>query len=74
MSRYREGISSGNAPYVAAHVLTFSKALLDMEDESLVGIVQLVDGERDPRNLMLVFSILKAVMIEWNISKHVQVN
>lgn len=44
-----------------------------MEDESLVGIVQFVDGERDPRNLMFVFSILRAVMIEWDITNHVEV-
>ncbi|WEW58408.1 hypothetical protein PRK78_003876 [Emydomyces testavorans] len=43
-----------------------------MKDESLVGIVEIVDGERDPRNLMLVFSILRVVMIEWDISNHAQ--
>lgn len=44
-----------------------------MGDESLVGIVDLVSGERDPRNLMLIFSILKVPMVEWDISNHVQV-
>ena len=44
-----------------------------MGDESLVGIVDLMTGEKDPRNLMLVFSILKAVMVEWDISNHVEV-
>lgn len=44
-----------------------------MGDESLVGIVDLVSGERDPRNLMLIFSILKVLMVEWDISNHVQV-
>ncbi|EDN06215.1 conserved hypothetical protein [Histoplasma mississippiense (nom. inval.)] len=48
-------------------------ALQDMGDESLVGIVDLVSGERDPRNLMLIFSILKVLMVEWDISNHVQV-
>ncbi|KAG5301025.1 DNA repair/transcription protein [Histoplasma ohiense] len=47
-------------------------ALRDMGDESLVGIVDLVSGERDPRNLMLIFSILKVLMVEWDISNHVQ--
>lgn len=44
-----------------------------MGDESLVGIVDLVSGEKDPRNLMVVFSILKVVMVEWDISNHVEV-
>lgn len=44
-----------------------------MGDESLVGIVDLMTGEKDPRNLMLVFSILKVVMVEWDISNHVEV-
>ncbi|KAK2739908.1 hypothetical protein FQN55_009082 [Onygenales sp. PD_40] len=48
------------------------KALQDMGDESLVGIVDLVSGERDPRNLMLIFSVLKVLMVEWDIVNHVQ--
>ncbi|KAF2397570.1 MMS19 nucleotide excision repair protein-like protein [Trichodelitschia bisporula] len=30
------------------------------------------DGEKDPRNLMVVFSILKVVMTEWDISANAQ--
>lgn len=48
-------------------------ALRDMGDDSLVGIVDLMTGEKDPRNLMLVFSILKVVMVEWDISNHTEV-
>lgn len=44
-----------------------------MGDVSLVGIVDLMTGEKDPRNLMIVFSILKVVMVEWNIENHVEV-
>lgn len=44
-----------------------------MGDESLVGIVNLMTGEKDPRNLMLVFSILKVVMVEWDVSNHAEV-
>lgn len=50
-----------------------SAALHDMGDESLVGIVNLMTGEKDPRNLMLVFSILKVVMVEWDVSNHAEV-
>ncbi|KOC15226.1 DNA repair/transcription protein [Aspergillus flavus AF70] len=47
-------------------------ALHSMGDHSLVGIVDLMTGEKDPRNLMLVFSILKVVMVEWDISNHAE--
>ncbi|KAL4977710.1 RNAPII transcription regulator C-terminal-domain-containing protein [Aspergillus desertorum] len=46
--------------------------LRDMGDTSLVGTVDLMTGEKDPRNLMLVFSILKVIMVEWDISRHVE--
>jgi len=49
------------------------KALLEMGDTSLVGIVDLMTGEKDPRNLMMVFSILKVVMMEWDVTNHVEV-
>lgn len=42
-----------------------------MGDESLVGITDLMAGEKDPRNLMLCFSMLRVIMVEWDISNHV---
>ncbi|OAL18339.1 hypothetical protein AYO22_10755 [Fonsecaea multimorphosa] len=48
------------------------KAVRDMKDESLVGITNLVAGEKDPRNLMLIFSMLRVLMVEWDIRDHVQ--
>ena len=47
--------------------------LKDMGEESLTAIVELVNGEKDPRNLMIIFSILKVIMIEWDISSHAEV-
>ena len=49
------------------------QALLEMGDESLVGYTQVVAGEKDPRNLMLIFSMLRVFMIEWDITRHVDV-
>lgn len=43
-----------------------------MGDESLVGVVNLVSGEKDPRNLMLIFSMLRVLMVEWDISAHIE--
>ncbi|KAJ5157803.1 uncharacterized protein N7482_008903 [Penicillium canariense] len=51
---------------------THRVALRDMDEISLVGIVDLMTGEKDPRNLMMVFSILKVVMMEWDITNHVE--
>ncbi|EXJ74502.1 uncharacterized protein A1O5_02798 [Cladophialophora psammophila CBS 110553] len=48
------------------------KAVRDMKDESLLGITDLVAGEKDPRNLMLIFSMLRVLMVEWDIRDHVQ--
>lgn len=44
-----------------------------MQDESLVGITDLVAGEKDPRNLMLIFSMLRVLMVEWDVTKHVEI-
>lgn len=43
-----------------------------MGDESLVGITDLVAGEKDPRNLMLIFSMLRVLMVEWDITRHTE--
>jgi DNA repair/transcription protein MET18/MMS19 len=40
----------------------------------VVGITDLVNGEKDPRNLMVVFSMLRVVMIEFDITGHVEVS
>ncbi len=48
-------------------------ALKELGNESLIGITDLVSGEKDPRNLMIIFSILNVVMVEWDISKHAEV-
>lgn len=54
------------------YLLTWT-ALLDMGNESLVGITDLVAGEKDPRNLILIFSMLRVIMVEWNIEGHEEV-
>ena len=48
-------------------------ALKDLGKEFIVGVTDLVSGEKDPRNLMIIFSVLKAVMVEWDISDHAKV-
>ena len=48
-------------------------ALKDMGDEAVIGIMNLTSGEKDPRNLMIIFSILRVIMVEWDISSHAEV-
>ena len=48
-------------------------ALKDLGNESIIGIIDLVSGEKDPRNLMIIFSVLKVVMVEWDTSGHAEV-
>lgn len=47
-------------------------ALKELGDQAVVGITGLVGGEKDPRNLMVIFSILKVVMTEWDMSGHAE--
>lgn len=54
-------------------MLKHRNVLKEMGNESIVGITDLVTGEKDPRNLMVIFSILKVVMVEWDIAAHAEV-
>lgn len=37
------------------------------------GLVNLVAGEKDPRNLMIVFSNLRVVLVEFDMVNHAEV-
>lgn len=54
-------------------MLNHRPALKGLGDESLIGITDLVSGEKDPRNLMIIFSILRVIMIEWDLVSHAEV-
>lgn len=54
-------------------MLKHRNALKELGNESIVGITDLVSGEKDPRNLMVIFSVLKVVMVEWDTSGHAEV-
>lgn len=58
------------------HDLMFNHrpALKELENEFVIGMTDLVSGEKDPRNLMIIFSMLKAVMVEWDISGYTEVS
>ena len=54
-------------------MLKHRNPLKDLGIESVVGITDLVSGEKDPRNLMVIFSILRVVMVEWDITAQAEV-
>ena len=54
-------------------MLKHRNALKDLGPESIIGITDLVGGEKDPRNLMFIFSIFRVIMMEWDISAHAEV-
>lgn len=56
-----------------ALMLNHREVLKAMGNESLMATIDLVAGEKDPRNLMIVFSVLKVIMVEWDISDHAEV-
>lgn len=45
----------------------------EMGNDFLAGFRNLLDGEKDPRNLMLIFQMNRVVCIEFDISGHVEV-
>ena len=47
--------------------------LKSMGKEFVTGYLNIADGEKDPRNLLLAFSIDRVVLIEFDISSHVEV-
>ncbi len=44
-----------------------------MGKKFLDGYVSLADGEKDPRNLVVAFAIARVILIEFDISAHVEV-
>lgn len=54
-------------------MLNHRVALQSLGDEAIVGITDLVSGEKDPRSLMIIFSLLHVIMAEWDIAAQAEV-
>jgi hypothetical protein len=48
-------------------------ALKDMGADFLNSYTQLVDGEKDPRNLLLLFAMDRVILLEFDVSAHIEV-
>lgn len=70
LARHR---SSENVSHCRWNALIhLSQALQENNDEFLTGYIALVDGEKDPRNLLIAFSMDRVLCIEFDISKCVE--
>lgn len=49
-------------------------ALKALGPESATGVVELAGGEKDPRNLMIIFSVLEVIIAEWDITALAEVS
>ncbi|KDQ18893.1 hypothetical protein BOTBODRAFT_28377 [Botryobasidium botryosum FD-172 SS1] len=49
----------------------YCQALKEMGDEFLSGYVKVAEGEKDPRNLLLSFAMIRVIAIEFDIGTHV---
>jgi DNA repair/transcription protein MET18/MMS19 len=47
--------------------------LKEIGDDFVTGFVGLVALEKDPRNLMIVFSLMRVILVEFEIERHVEV-
>lgn len=47
-------------------------ALRAMNNEFVFGFTQVMDGEKDPRNLMKAFTLVREIVNNFDISNHVE--
>ncbi|KAI9282888.1 Dos2-interacting transcription regulator of RNA-Pol-II-domain-containing protein [Umbelopsis sp. AD052] len=57
---------------IGALVARYSSALRSMNNEFVFGFTQAMDGEKDPRNLMKAFALVKEIVVNFDISNHVE--
>jgi DNA repair/transcription protein MET18/MMS19 len=54
--------------------LTSSLALQALGEDFVKGYIKIAEGEKDPRNLLLAFAIDKVLLLEFDVSKHIEVS
>ncbi|KAF8250485.1 ARM repeat-containing protein [Wilcoxina mikolae CBS 423.85] len=50
----------------------YRDSLKAMGDKFITGLADIIGGEKDPRNLMIVFSVMKVVLVEFDIVRHTE--
>jgi Dos2-interacting transcription regulator of RNA-Pol-II len=75
MSKYR----AGKIKTLSATVVNLIQVTIDIlemhnsDPQLLPRFISYFDGEKDPRNLMIIFGVLNVIMTEWDASSCVQV-
>ena len=57
---------------MATDSMTAISRIADGDHDFVANFISYFDGEKDPRNLMIVFSILKVPMTEWSLGPNIQ--
>lgn len=52
----------------------YRDSLKTMGDRFVTGLADMIGGEKDPRNLMIAFSVMKVVLVEFDIVRHTEVH
>ncbi|KAF9953728.1 hypothetical protein BGZ65_004497, partial [Modicella reniformis] len=50
----------------------FTPSLRSISSDFVFGFIQCLDGEKDPRNLLLAFTLIKMIIQEFDIAQHVE--
>ncbi|KAF9182984.1 hypothetical protein BGZ51_004321 [Haplosporangium sp. Z 767] len=53
-------------------ITRFTSNLRSMSSDFVFGFIQCLDGEKDPRNLMLAFTLIKNIIQEFDIAQYVE--
>ncbi|GJJ69980.1 DNA repair/transcription protein MET18/MMS19 [Entomortierella parvispora] len=53
-------------------IKNYTQSLRSMSADFVFGFIQCLDGEKDPRNLMLAFTLIKHIIQEFDIAQHVE--
>ncbi|KAF9315046.1 hypothetical protein BG003_003547 [Podila horticola] len=53
-------------------IRNYTQSLRSISSDFVFGFIQCLDGEKDPRNLMLAFTLIKSIIQEFDIAQHVE--
>ncbi|KAI8099496.1 Dos2-interacting transcription regulator of RNA-Pol-II-domain-containing protein [Halteromyces radiatus] len=72
MQRYPQ-VTRNSAYHVIQNLVDkYANALKSINNEFVFGYCQLMDGEKDPRNLMSAFKITRSIIEQFDITSHVE--
>ena len=73
MAKYRPSEHTLHKYKTETLTLQVLQKIHEEEHDFMSRLIAYFDGEKDPRNLMIVFSILQAAAVEWDVSAEASV-